>query len=328
MTKLPTLLVTEVIRSSHQGDSHGGAYLVDLESQNITKVLDWNTMGIDWSGRGQGRGLRGIAFYNDDIYIAASDELFIFDQQFCVIRSYKNTYLKHCHEICIHGDMLYLTSTAFDSVLEFDLQKKRFTRGWLVRYQPGASSQSHSDPRHSSSLLRVGRYDPNRRDGPSMGDTTHVNNVVIHDGTLLVSGVHLQSIMSIGFKKGHRPFAAVPAWTHNAQPFRDGTLYNSTMEDAVCYGTTDGSVLQKFELPRYDPAQLTHADIPDDYARQAFGRGLVITGDDILIASSSPSTLTAWDFESGSQLASVNVGMDLRNAPHGLAVWPYGSFSP
>ena len=37
-------------------------------------LLDWNTMGIDWQGRGWDRGLRGIAFDGETVYIAASDE--------------------------------------------------------------------------------------------------------------------------------------------------------------------------------------------------------------------------------------------------------------
>ena len=58
---LPTVLMTDVIRSARQGDAHGGAYLIDLESGSFDKVLDWNRVEIDWEGRGMGRGLRGIA---------------------------------------------------------------------------------------------------------------------------------------------------------------------------------------------------------------------------------------------------------------------------
>ena len=74
MTKL---LATSVIRGSEQGDSHGGAYLVDFDKRTVEQVLDWNTPDIDWTGRGWDRGLRGVAFAGDDVYIAASDELFI-----------------------------------------------------------------------------------------------------------------------------------------------------------------------------------------------------------------------------------------------------------
>ncbi len=48
--------------------------------------------------------------------------------------SFRNTYLHLCHEIFIDGDRLYLASTGFDSVLEYDLATGAFTRGWCLRY--------------------------------------------------------------------------------------------------------------------------------------------------------------------------------------------------
>jgi len=320
ISPLPTVLVTEVIRSAHQGDSHGGAFLVDLATGQARRVLDWNRIDIDWEGRGQGRGLRGIAFYNDLVYIAASDELFVFDRSFKIVRSFRSRYLKHCHEIHRAGDSLYLTATLFDSVLEFDLKRERFTRAHLVRYQP-RTLRTPVGPREEL-VLRVGRYDPARADGPPMADTTHVNNAFVLGGELLVSGVRLKSILALG-RSGHREFAPVPEWTHNARPYKDGILFNSTAEDAVCFATRSGEILKRFRIPHYPEETLLHADLPDDFARQAFARGLVATDAGLIIAGSSPSTVTAWDFDSGERLASVNFGLDIRNAPHGLAIWPF-----
>jgi hypothetical protein len=127
--QIPPLVATSVVRGSEQGQSHGGIYIVDPATQAVRQMLDWNTADIDWSGRGWDRGLRGIAFHDDNVYVAASDELFVFDQQFQQLRSYRNRYLKHCHEITIHRDVLYLTSTGFDSVLAFSLEKQHFTWG-------------------------------------------------------------------------------------------------------------------------------------------------------------------------------------------------------
>ena len=78
MQRLPTVITTSVIRSAHQGESHGGIYLVDLESGTATQKTDWNNCDIDWEGRGGDRGLRGIAFHGQDIYVAASDEIIIY----------------------------------------------------------------------------------------------------------------------------------------------------------------------------------------------------------------------------------------------------------
>ena len=82
---MTTLIATSVVRGSRQGESHGGVYLVDLGRERVRQAVDWNTMDIDWQGRGWDRGLRGIAFDGDEIYIAASDELFVFNPDFEVL---------------------------------------------------------------------------------------------------------------------------------------------------------------------------------------------------------------------------------------------------
>ena len=75
--RLPKLIATSVVRGSQQGESHGGVFTVDFEAQDGAQHVDWNAADIDWEGRGADRGLRGIAFDGDDIYIAATDELFV-----------------------------------------------------------------------------------------------------------------------------------------------------------------------------------------------------------------------------------------------------------
>ncbi len=87
--QLPKLILTSVVRGSQQGESHGGIYTVDFEHQQGQQHVDWNTSDIDFEGRGADRGLRGIAFDGDEIYIAASDELFCYDQDFTIQNSYK-----------------------------------------------------------------------------------------------------------------------------------------------------------------------------------------------------------------------------------------------
>jgi hypothetical protein len=122
--KLPKLIATSVVRGSQQGESHGGVFTVNFNNQKGKQQVDWNTSEINFEGRGADRGLRGITFFDDNIYIAASDELFCYDLNFKIQNSFRNRYLKHCHEICRMGTVIFLTSTEFDSLLVFDLEKK------------------------------------------------------------------------------------------------------------------------------------------------------------------------------------------------------------
>jgi hypothetical protein len=78
------------------------------------------------------------------------------------------------------------------------------------------------------------------------------------------------------------------------------------------------------EIPRYEDSELTHTDLDDSrIARQAFGRGLCLITDTLFATGSSPSTITLHDIENMKTVLSINLSMDVRNAIHGLEVWPY-----
>jgi hypothetical protein len=318
-SRLPRLLCSSVIRSVHQGESHGGVYLVDLQAQTTEQVLDWADERIDWEGRGGDRGLRGIAVHDGLIYLAASDEIFVYDRAFTQIRSFRNPYLKHCHEINVAGDLLYLASTGHDSVLEYDLRANRFSRGWTLRYRSGATVWKRLGGRPTP---RFRPFDPNAPGGPVAADTTHINNVWPVDGGVFACGTRLGTLWQIDDDRLRR-WAKVPFGTHNARPFRDGVLFNHTEGDRIVYADRRGAVRATFDLPTYPVGSLLHADLPGDLARPTFGRGLTVVDDSILVGGSSPATISAYDIATGERFSSVNITMDVRNAVHGLEVWPF-----
>jgi hypothetical protein len=278
VSQIPPLIATSVVRGSEQGESHGGIYIVDPGSQSVRQMFDWNTADIDWSGRGWDRGLRGIAFHGGEVYVAASDELFVFDQQFRQLRSFKNRYLKHCHEITVHRDVLYLTSTGFDSILAFSLEKQHFTWGL---YASKAAGQ-----------WRAHRFDPNSSQGPQPSNVLHINSVDCTDQGICISGLRTNGIIGLGVEMRLLPQVELPPGTHNARLFH--------------------------------PAEIEFAGVDDSkIARQGFGRGLCVIDDRLVAAGSSPSTVTVFDLVSNQLVFSVNFSMDIRNAIHGLEIWPY-----
>ena len=316
---LPRVVVSSVIRSSNLGDSHGGVYLVDLASGKTDQVLDWNDQSIDWEGRGGDRGLRGIAFHRDRVLLAASDELFVYDREFRPVSSFRNRYLKHCHEIFVAGDSLFMASTGYDSILELDMGTGRFVRGYCLRFGNlwRARRRLRLRPRPS---FRV--FDPESSGGPEPADTCHINNVFVRDDTIFCAGVALGNLWAIRDNRLRR-YAAIPYGSHNARPFRDGVLLNHTASDRIAFTSRRGRVLHSYPLARYDRGQLTNASLPRDKARPAFGRGLAIVSEDMFIGGSSPATVTAYGFDPPGVLGSVNVTLDVRNAVHGLEIWPF-----
>jgi hypothetical protein len=317
--RLPTVIVSSVVRSTHQGESHGGVYLVDLETGGIRQVIDWNDPTISWEGRGADRGLRGIAFGGDRVFLAASDEVFAYDSSFRLQGSFKNRYLKHCHEITVAGDALYMTSTGFDSILEYDLKRDRFRRGYCLRFprvwRPRRRLRMRPRPRFSV-------FDPEGDAGPVQGDTCHVNSIAVEDGALYVAGTGLGTLWRIRDSRLER-FARIPYGSHNARPFLDGVLLNHTATDRIVSLDRRGTIVRSYPLATYDEGDLINTQLSRDMARQAFGRGLAVVSDELIVGGSSPATITAYRVEPPEVLRSINVSMDLRNAVHGLEVWPF-----
>jgi hypothetical protein len=302
---LPTLLVSSVIRGAHLGESHGGLYLVDLERRSVTLKLDWNHADIDFSGRGGDRGLRGIAFHGDHILVAANAHLLMLDRDFRLLDSFTNPYLRHCHEICVAQDRVFLTATGFDSILSFDLKSKSFAHGWHVSVRGEA--------------LTIRSYDPLGTGGPPEGHGLHLNSVSAAAGSLYFSGLHTPGLLhSDG--RSLRLAAALPQGTHNAQVLDEGILYNDTASDRVCYRR--GAATLALPVPDFPPGQILNLErFASAVARPRFARGLCVVGNGLVAGGSSPSTISLYDLASRTRVLDLNLSMDVRNAIHGLAIW-------
>ena len=296
------------MRGSRQGESHGGVFLVDFEQDRAAQMLDWNTMDIDWQGRGWDRGLRGIAFDGDTVYVAASDELFAYTPDFKKIGSWRNPYLKHCHEISRHDRILFLASTGFDSILGFDLDRKEFSWGLHVQAEGEGFAGKP--------------FDPAFPDGPASSNELHLNNVHCSTAGMFISGLRTKCVLAFnGRELGI--WVRLPAGVHNARPFRDGVLFNDTQSDVVRFANRQGE--RVLRVPRFPDEKLTHVSSEDSkLARQAFARGLCVIDENTIACGSSPSTITVHDLSPGGKARMATLTHDVRNAIHGLEVWPFG----
>ena len=320
---LPKIIVTSVVRSSNQGESHGGVYLIDLETEYYEKVIDWNEAQIDWTGRGGDRGLRGIAIYDKNIFIAASDEIFVYDEKFELLKSIKNQYLKHCHEICIKNRKLFLTATGYDSILVYDLEIGAFEIGYTLRLKPKSKFQLILKKMLNKIIigykyLKCSTFDPNSNKGPYLADTCHINNVFPTHDDLLISGTKLNRALVLSNKKIKGHFN-IPFGTHNVQLYQNDLIYNDTANDQVSYINLKSNTSNTFELSDIDEQNITHNEISDDHARIKFGRGL-IKHEHCLISGSSPSRINVFDIKSGMLVKTVVLSNDVRNAILGIEV--------
>ena len=208
--------------------------------------------------------------------------------------------------------MLFLTSTGFDSLLALDLEKMKFTWGFHLqrRYDQWAGFP----------------FDPRSGMGPRPVNNYHINMVYVDETGIYLSGLRTQSLLHLDGNLEISEICSLPAGAHNARPYREGVLFNDTSADCVRYVGRDGESIA-FHVPTYDERDIEFKGIDDSsIARQGFGRGLCPVGDRFVAAGSSPSTISLYDFDNRQKVGSVNLTMDIRNAIHGLELWPYDDY--
>jgi hypothetical protein len=82
--------------------------------------------------------------------------------------------------------------------------------------------------------------------------------------------------------------------------------------------------LELFNVQQYAEDKLSSSGLAERVARQGFARGLLVIDEDTFIVGSSPATINVFKRGNEEPIKSINISMDLRNAIHGLELWPYG----
>lgn len=301
------IAATTVIRGSQRGSSHGGVYLVDIERQRGAHLLDWTRPAIDWSGHGGGRGLRGIAFGDERIYIAGSSELYGFAPDFALLAVYASPYLDDGQAVAVFEGRAYVVSAAYDAVLALDLQSGRFDWGLQMVDDGGG--------------LRGMPFDPQSALGPSPTNALQLNSLHCDARGLFIAGGGTQGLLHFDGKRIVR-LVTLPEGVHDARPWREGVLFNDTEAEAVRFLTPDANCV--FQVPRYPEAALEPGSFEDSaVARQGYARGLCVLDEGVFASGSSPLTITLHDLDAMKTTLRINLSTDVRHAIHSLALWPF-----
>ena len=156
-------------------------------------------------------------------------------------------------------------------------------------------------------------FDPLGHDGPLMLNKLHLNSIHCAQGGMYVTGLKSGGMLLFNGKKVQMA-AELPAGTHNAQPFRDGVLFNDTDADAVRYaGRGEGREDRAMKVPRYAPRTgPTATREQSQTARQGFARGLCVLAPAVVAGGLSPSTVSVDDLAANERVMSVNLSMDVR----------------
>jgi hypothetical protein len=205
--------------------------------------------------------------------------------------------------------MLFVTSTGFDSLMAFNLDSGRFEWGFHLQ-RVGTEWTGYS-------------FDPHGEAGPRPVNDFHINMVHVDQTGIYLSGLKTEALLHINNQMQVAVVCDLPGGTHNARPWLNGVVFNDTNSDCVRYVDRNGTQ-KAFSIVSYDESQLQFAGVDDsNIARQAFGRGLCPVGERFIAGGSSPSTITLYDTVANQTVGSVNLSMDIRNAIHGLEIWPF-----
>lgn len=290
MTKLGTVLVaSSIVRGSAKGASHGAIYLVDVAAERVAHVLDWKAAGVDWAAPGGGRGLRGIAFDGQRVFVAAADALFAFAPDFELLGVYRSPYLSKCHEINSFERRLYVVSKGFDAVVGFNLDENRFDRGLHIK--------------QTSSGLQGSPFDPQTAIGPGPGGSLGLTSLWCDGRGMFLCGSGTLGLLLFDARRVER-VVTLPRGVQNARPWRDGVLFNDTQACVTRFLTPKSN--QVFRAPQ-----------------QGFLRGLCVVDDSVFAAGSAPSTITLHNLDTMKTIKSITLSTDPRHSIHSLAIWPH-----
>ena len=322
MNKLPKVIISSVIRTAHKGNSHGGIYIVDLETEKTDKVVDWNDPDINWDGRGGERGMRGIVFYKNKIITSSATQILFFSRNFDLIQTVETHIFKGIHEIYEDHGILYITSSSQDSIVLYDLNKNQFKQ--VIKLKKLLKSISLTSLRRRST--KQGYYienfktiDLNRE--INLSDNYHINNVYVENNRIYFSGTRLNQLFLI--KNGRlKEYANVPFGTHNCRPFNNGFLCCDTINKRILHSDFRSKPIFEYDVPEYSLNELSYTHLTEENAKQGFARGLCVY-DNLIINGSSPATITVYDCEKKEIIKSICITKDIRNSIHGLEVYPY-----
>ena len=305
--RLTTLIATSAIRDKRLGLRHEGAYLVDLEQGRAARVFDENPFAINRSQAGWAGGIRGIAFGDEQVFVASGDELFVFSFALEPVASYRSPYLRECQGLALFRRRLFLVSAACDSVLGFDIDEMRFSLG--LHLVAGEKD------------FRGMPFDPAGQKGPQFVNNLELNSVYCDDKGMFISGRRSHGLMVYGGRRIAR-YATLPEGVHDARPWRDGVLFNDSEAGVVRFVTPERNHV--FQVPHW-PVEDGHVAAGGKLASSHFplARGLCTIDDHTIAGGSSPSTVTLHDVEAMKTKLTIKLSDDPRSAISSLAVWPF-----
>ncbi len=119
------VLITTSRRNSPADSPSGELIVYEVETQQVIRrceIIEPPHKELDPNPRGGFRGLKGINISNGMIALANASTIFLYDANWTPIRYFWHPSCAGIHDIVLHGDSVWVTSTRNDLVFRFSLE--------------------------------------------------------------------------------------------------------------------------------------------------------------------------------------------------------------
>lgn len=117
-----------------------------------------------------------------------------------------------------------------------------------------------------------------------------------------------------------KPDYIIPFKTHNGRYSKDYIYFNNTPTNIVKRVNPVTNDILEYQIP--DIIDVEDRINSDQIAKRSFNRGMLFH-DEYLIVGSSPSNITVFNIHSGKLIKQIQLSNDIKNAIHGIALYPF-----
>ena len=303
------ILATTVIHDAQLGERHGAAYLVDLDHQSVNRVIDHRDQEIEWQGSEGGRGLRGVAFHDNDIFIAAGNHLLQYDRRFQAVNSWSNAYLLDPRGLFVHDGTLFVVSSGNDCIIGFDLETHEFR--WALHVV--------SDGKRFKAVT----FDPRSNDGPLAINKLRLRSVTVDESGMRFLGLQSGGLLYFNGKTITMS-VELPEGSSDAMLLRNGALFTDSRAGALRFADRKNPQMDRvMKTPFFQ--QQDHQELDDDVTRatkSGYVRGLCLLGENAAAVGTSPAGLIVFDLSNEERLLATTFSQDAKQSINCLALWP------
>ncbi len=117
------LLITSTVRHAALTEDSGWIYEVDTDAWRVVRMCPMPPpmyREFDNNQRGGLRGGKGLIVEEDRVWIANASHIYSFDRQWNCVARFSHPSCAMIHDIALHGDDLWATSTRNDLLVRFD----------------------------------------------------------------------------------------------------------------------------------------------------------------------------------------------------------------